>query len=173
MRPRSVRTAATRPFLTSMPVTLVSSQTVTPRPRAPLASAWVMSEGLACPSVGRKAAPTTSCTSMIGHSFFASVADSSSISSPKLRAVVAWRLTSVQRSCVQARRRPPFIFQPVAWPVSASSRRYRSTLYFSSRVMLAFERSWPTRPAAWNVEPLVSLWRSSTTTSRTPARVRW
>jgi hypothetical protein len=80
-----------------------------------------MSEGLACPSAGRNAAPTTSVTSINGQSAWASWGVSNSISRPKLRAVVAWRLTSVQRSWLQARRRPPFFFQPVAWPVSASS----------------------------------------------------
>ena len=40
-----------------------------------------------------------------------------------------------------------------------------------SWVMLALVRSWPTRPAAWKVEPEVSCLRSSSTTSR-PARAR-
>jgi len=35
--------------------------------------------------------------------------------------VVACRFTSVQRAWLQARRKPPFIFQPVASPVSCSS----------------------------------------------------
>ena len=81
-----------------------------------------MSEGLAWPSVGRKAAPTKSATSIRGQSACASCGDKSCISRPKEWAVVAWRLTSVQRSWLQARRRPPLRFQPVAWPVSASRR---------------------------------------------------
>ena len=40
---------------------------------------------------------------------------------PKLWAVVASRLYSVQRSLLVARRRQPVIFQPVSSPVSASS----------------------------------------------------
>ena len=104
-----------------MPVTSVSSQIAAPAMRAPLARDWVMSDGLAWPSVGRKAAPTRSSTRISGHRSCASLGDSRCISSPKLRAVVAWRLSSVQRASVQARRRPPFIFQPVARPVSRSS----------------------------------------------------
>ena len=95
---------------------------VAPAIRAPLASDSVMSEGLAWPSVGRKAAPITSSMVISGHSSCASFGLRSCMSRPKERAVVAWRLTSVQRSRLQASRRPPFIFQPVAWPVSASSR---------------------------------------------------
>ena len=34
--------------------------------------------------------------------------------------------------------------------------------------MLALVRSWPTSPAAWNVEPDVSLWRSTSTVSVQP-----
>ena len=82
-----------------------------------------MSEGLACPSVGRKAAPTKSSVVISGQSFWASSGESSSISNPKLWAVVAWRLSSIQRSLVQASRNPPFIFQPVACPVSDSMVR--------------------------------------------------
>ena len=82
-----------------------------------------MSEGEAWPSVGRNAAPTTSSTVISGQSACASAGVSSCISSPNDRAVVAWRRTSVQRSGVQARRSPPFIFQPVSSPVSAPSRR--------------------------------------------------
>ena len=33
--------------------------------------------------------------------------------------------------------------------------------------------SWPTRPAEWKVEPLVSSPRSSSTTSRSPSAARW
>ena len=41
------------------------------------------------------------------------------------------------------------------------------------RVSETDERSWPTSPAEWNVEPLVSSARSSSTTSRQPASARW
>ncbi len=110
--------------------------------------------------------------SISGQSSPASAGESSSISSPKLRAVVAWRLISIIRSALQASRRPPFLFQPDAWPVAASSPSYSSTECLSSRVMLALLRSWPTRPAACQVEPEVSWSRSISTTSRQPARAR-
>ena len=91
--------------------------------RAPLASDWAMSDGLAWPSVGRKAAPTTSSTSISGHSVLRLLRrQQMHLEAEATCAVVAWRLTSVQRSALQASRRPPFRFQPVASPVSASSR---------------------------------------------------
>lgn len=121
--PSVVSTATTRAPSMRNPVTSTSSIIFAPCMRAPLASEAVMSEGLACPSVGRKAAPTTSETSISGQRSCASFGESRCISSPKDRAVVACRLTSVQRSLLQARRRPPFIFQPVARPVSCSSVR--------------------------------------------------
>ena len=65
--PSAVSTPVIRPFSTRIRVTSVSSKIFTPAIRAPLARLWVMSEGLACPSVGRKAAPTRSPISMIGH----------------------------------------------------------------------------------------------------------
>ena len=114
IRPAEVSTARTRPSSSSKPVTATPSRKVTPAMRAPLASAWVMSEGLAWPSVGRNAAPTTSSTVIGGHSSCASCGESRCISRPKEWAVVAWRRTSVQRSGVQASLRPPLRFQPVA-----------------------------------------------------------
>ena len=121
--PRSVTTPAARPSFSASPVTATSSTMRTPPCRAPLASDSVMSEGLAWPSVGRYAAPTTSEMSISGHSFSASVGVMRCMSRPKERAVVAWRLISIMRCALQASRRPPFIFQPVAWPVSASRVR--------------------------------------------------
>src|SRR5271166_2416322 len=41
------------------------------------------------------------------------------------------------------------------------------------RVSETLERSWPTSPAEWKVEPLVSSLRSSSTTSRSPSLARW
>src|SRR5277367_1247958 len=41
------------------------------------------------------------------------------------------------------------------------------------RVSGTLERSWPTSPAEWKVEPLVSSSRSSSTTSRSPSAARW
>ena len=95
---------------------------VTPALRAPLASDMAMSDGEAWPSVGRKAAPTTSSTCISGHRSCASFGVRRCISRPKDVAVVACRLTSVQRSGLQASRKPPLRFQPVARPVSCSSR---------------------------------------------------
>ena len=80
-----------------MSVTVTFSSILAPCIRAPLASDWVMSEGFAWPSVGRKAAPTRSEVSISGHSAAASFGVSKFISRPKLCAVVAWRLISVQR----------------------------------------------------------------------------
>ena len=50
------------------------------------------------------------------------VGESRCMSMPKLCAVVARRLYSVQRSSLQASRRQPVIFQPVSSPVSLSRR---------------------------------------------------
>src|SRR5689334_21783180 len=41
------------------------------------------------------------------------------------------------------------------------------------RVRVGSARSCPTRPAEWNVDPLVSSDLSSTTTSRSPSSARW
>src|ERR1700677_1052071 len=41
------------------------------------------------------------------------------------------------------------------------------------RVNDTLERSWPTSPAEWKVDPLVSSLRSSSTTSRSPSVARW
>ena len=121
-KPWSVSTPVTRPASTRMPVTRTPSRIATPFCRAPRASACTRSDGEAWPSVGRNAAPTTSSTVISGQSSCASEGVSRCMSSPKERAVVACRFTSVQRSGVQASRRPPLRFQPVASPVSASSR---------------------------------------------------
>ncbi len=86
-----------------------------------MASDCVMSDGLACPSVGSQLAPIRSPVSISGHIRFTSTGEISSISIPKLRAVVASRRYSVQRSGVVASRRQPVIFQPVSSPVSAAS----------------------------------------------------
>src|ERR1039457_3653468 len=41
------------------------------------------------------------------------------------------------------------------------------------RVSETLARSWPTSPAEWKVDPLVSSLRSSSTTSRSPSLARW
>ena len=50
----------------------------------------------------------------------ASFGDSVSSAKPKLRAVVAIRFSSLQRSFEEASRRLPTGFHSTAWPVSAS-----------------------------------------------------
>ena len=82
-KPSAVSTPRTRPSSTRIAVTGVSSRIVTPAVRAPRASACTMSLGLACPSVGRNAAPTTSSTVISGKSSCASFGESRCISSPK------------------------------------------------------------------------------------------
>ena len=56
-------------------------------------------------------------------------------------------------------------------PTSSESVRYRSTERIIIRVRLREPRSCPTRPAEWNVEPLVSSERSHRTTSLQPSLV--
>ena len=121
MSPRVVLTFAMRPSAISKPVTRASSNSFAPRILAPFASDCVMSEGLAWPSLGSQDAPTRSAASMSGHIRFASAGEMRCMSMPKLFAVVASRLNSIQRSSFVASLRQPVIFQPVASPVSASS----------------------------------------------------
>ena len=89
MRPCSVMTALIFPLSISRSKTLVSSNILAPAIRAPLAKAWVISEGLAWPSVGMKAAPITSSIFINGHRSSASVGVSRSIFNPNEWAVVA------------------------------------------------------------------------------------
>ena len=58
-------------------------------------------------------------------------------------------------------------------PVSAARRRYRSVPYIIILVSVTELRSWPTRPAEWNVEPEVSSARSTRTMSVQPRSARW
>ena len=120
--PSVVWTVVMRPPSMSKPVTRTPSTILAPCMRAPFASDCVMSDGLACPSVGSQLAPTRSDTSISGHMRFTSCGETRCISMPKLWAVVARRLNSVQRSSLVASLRQPVIFQPVSSPVSASSR---------------------------------------------------
>src|SRR4051812_507872 len=57
-------------------------------------------------------------------------------------------------------------------PQSSPSSRYSATESIIIRVSGTLERSWPTSPAEWKVEPLVSSARSTSTTSRSPAATR-
>ena len=68
----------------------------------------------------------------------------------------------------------PHCFRPVASPVSASSRAYRSRVYIRSSVEVSeVEPKVAMSPAACQVVPEVSRSRSSSTTSPTPACARW
>ncbi len=102
----------------------------------------------------------------------ASAGDTYSNSMPKLFARAICRLMSCSRSGVFATFRLPHCFQPVARPVSASSDEYSSMPYWLIRVALRVARVWPTRPAACQVVPHVSLPCSSSTTSVTPSFAR-
>ena len=73
------------------------------------------------------------------------------------------------RSSLDASRMPPHSTHPHASP----SFRYSSTEYIIIRVRFTDERSWPTSPAEWKVDPDVSWFRSRTTTSSQPSSARW
>ena len=70
----------TRPLSTTIPCTLQFSTNATPRDRAPLTRAMVVSEGLVLPSVGKNAAPTKSSISINGQRSSASFGLISAIS---------------------------------------------------------------------------------------------
>ena len=123
--------------------------------------------------MGRKVAPSTRSVDMSGNSSCASVAEMRSSGSPKVSAQATWRSSSSSRSGDDASRMPPHSTQPGSVSGSAASSRYSSALRIIIRVRFTEPRSWPTSPAEWNVEPLVSSPRSSTTTSVTPLRARW
>ena len=68
----------------------------------------------------------------------------------------------------------PTGLKPVAWPVSSSSRAYRSREY--SRIAVEVSDVDPKQvisPAACHVVPEVRRSRSSSTTSVQPAWARW
>ena len=101
---------------------------------------------------------------MSGNRSCASSAEISSSGSPNVFAQPAWRRVSSQRSGVQASRMPPHSVQPGS-NSPPPSFRYSSTEYIIIFVSDTDERSWPTSPAEWKVDPLVSSRRSSSTTS--------
>ncbi|CAB4939838.1 unannotated protein [freshwater metagenome] len=145
---------------------------ITPRARAPFAKARVVSTGFVTPSPGRCTPPTTSSTLARGTISLTSPAVITFTASPKTRAIEAPRLSSSNRASVVATLTEPRCWNPVAWPVSASRVAKSSVVYWARRVRLWVARSWPTRPAACQVVPLVSSDRSSSTTSVTPRRAR-
>ena len=64
--------------------------------------------------------------------------------------------------------------KPVANPVSASRRSYRSRLYsLIQSVVSSVKPAEVISPAACQVVPAVSWWRSRSRTSVHPALVRW
>ncbi len=75
------------------------------------------------------------------------------------------------RSSEEASRSEPTSLQPVSSSTSSPSSRYSSTEFIIILVRESEPRSWPTRPAEWNVDPLVSWARSTSTTSVQPSRV--
>ena len=117
--------------------------------------------------MGRCEATRTPSVTISGNSSRASSAEISSSGRPNVRAHATWRWVSCSRSGVQARRIPPHSVQP------QSSVRYSSTDHIIIWVSVTEPRSWPTSPAEWNVEPLVSSLRSTSTTSRSPSCARW
>ncbi len=78
-------------------------------------------DGSTEPSLGTNTAPTTPAGFISGNFCSASLGESVCSSKSKLRAVVAMRLSSLQRSSDEASRRLPTGFHSVACPVSASS----------------------------------------------------
>src|SRR5215218_8458062 len=163
----------TRPRSTVIPTTRVCWRICAPRDRAPAASACARPDGSSQPSVGSHTAPRTPSSVISGNFRWASSGVISSSGSPNVFAQPAWRWSSSKRSFDDASRSEPTSCQETAMPVSAWRRRYSSTPYIIIRVRVVLARSWPTRPAEWNVEPLVSSARSTRTTSRQPSRARW
>ena len=97
----------------------------------------------------------------------------SSSGSPNVLAQPAWRWSSSKRAFDDASRSEPTSCHDGSTPVSAASRRYRSAPYIIILVRVTELRSWPTRPAEWNVEPEVSSARSTRTMSVQPSSARW
>ena len=99
-------------------------------------------------------------------------ARSSSSGRPNVFAQPAWRAISSIRS--SRRREPeradlaPARLEPDLRPRACGRARRSPSSSASAR---ATPRSWPTRPAEWNVEPLVRSARSTRTTSSQPSRV--
>ena len=169
----STVTPVTRPRSTPTSTTRVCCRIVAPRCRAPAASACASPDGSSQPSVGSQTAPRTPSVDIRGKRASASVAVMSSSGRPNVLAQPAWRRSSSNRSGEEARRRDPTSCQEGFVPVSVARRRYRSAPYIIIFVSVTELRSWPTRPAEWNVEPDVSSARSTRTMSDHPSSVRW
>ncbi len=124
--PRSVTTPVTRPAAVRTPVTATPSTTRAPRLRAPRASDMHTSTGLARPSSATRKPASTSSVRANGHSAATSAGEISWSSTPKPRANAASRRSASSLAGVVASEMWPIGRNPVARPVSASSRSYRS-----------------------------------------------
>ena len=171
--PRAVRTAVSRPRSVTKPVTLVRSRIVTPACRAPLARAWVMSDGLALASFGSQTAPARSPAYISGQRSAASATGMMCASTPCAVAESTVRRSWTMRSREAATHSAPLWFHPVPWPVSSSRLAYSRLLSSMSRVSDGWVRNCPTMPAACHVVPQDSWPCSSRTTSVQPSWARW
>ena len=173
IEPWSVTTPVTRPSRTGISTTRTPVRIRAPPRLAPSANAIVRPVGSRCPSVGTNCAPNTFETSSSGNRSSASEAETISTGRPKLLAHPACRASASSRYGEDARCNVPTWCHPTSTPVSASSSGYSSTPSIIIRVWLTEFRSWATRPAEWNVDPLVSSERSRSRTSFQPSFVRW
>ena len=170
-RPRcSTVTPVTRPRVRRRsPTTRVWVRIVAPRWRAPAASAWASPDGSSQPSVGSQTPPRTPSVDISGKRSCASLRRDELHRQPERLgpAGLALELLHPRRRRGQADRAD--LVPDGSTPVSSSSRRYRSAPYIIILVSVTEPRSWPTSPALWNVEPLVSSARSTSTMSRPAA----
>ena len=164
--------AARRP-LVSMDSTFTFSNSRAPLFFAPRANAIAIFEGSPWPSLSRYTAEVTSEVFRCGYRCFTSAGEISSISTPNALAIETERRSSSRRSSVKATVIEPQRTKPVATPVSSSSVPYNSCEYLANFVMLAVARSCAINPAACQVVPDVSFFRSSRTTSVQPSFARW
>ena len=121
MSPREVATPVATPSFWWIAVTRVCSMMRAPFMRAPRASACVTSAGLTLASSGSHSAPSRSSVRITGYFSPASRGEINSQATPCARAAAWMRRNRVTRSGVRATSTEPHCFQPVAWPVSASS----------------------------------------------------
>ena len=174
MSPTGVRTPTTAPSRVRTSSAGVPSRIVAPRIRAPLARAIVTSTGFTRPSVGVWKAARMSSVRAIGNSSPTSRGLISCTSTPQCRLNAETRRYSSRRPASAATSISPIGRKPVAWPVSASSREYRSLVYIRSSVEVCeVEPNVTIRPAACHVVPEVSRSRSSSTVSVQPSWARW
>ena len=126
MSPFDVLTPVTVPFSWVMAVTVTPSIIWAPIFRAPLAKAWVMLTGSACPSLSKYTPPIASERFKPSYFCAISLGEISSISTPNARAIAAPRRNSSIRASVRATVMEPFCLKPVATPVVFSRFAYNS-----------------------------------------------